>query len=36
LVLSFMLAKVPNLALAAEPGRLLEHSPLSCMPNGQG
>jgi len=29
-----MPAKAPNLALAAELGRLLEYSLLSCMPNG--
>ena len=28
-----MPAKAPNLALAAELGRLLEYSLLSCMPN---
>ena len=30
-----MPAKAPNLALAAELGRLLEYSLLSCMPNAQ-
>lgn len=30
-----MPAKAPNLALAAELGRLLEYSLLSCMPNAR-